>query len=125
MWKEFVQDWVTVSFGAAGEVIQPEEQWIDTQGFTSAALIQQVPQVTTNLSLVYETAKVKDGPWTVKGTIATGEAPDATNQYVFDGYLTNAPDAVAANRFDRWIRWRIAATGTGHVCFRHVFVFRA
>ena len=125
MWKEFVQEWMTAVFDAAGEVIQPEEQWIDSQGFTSATGVGQIPVITSGVHLLFETCKTKEGPWNIKSDNTPGATPGVSEQYAGACFLTNAPDATNLNRFDRYIRWRITASGAGSICFRNVMVFRA
>jgi len=129
--KEIRIPWVTVQMESAGnppppDIIQQQDEWMDTEGFTSCAFMFQCPKMSDDITLYFETAMRPEGPWRNVGTIESSGLPTADDEYAAMKYMTSAADAVDANRFDRYIRWRLSATGGDpHICFRFAGVFRA
>jgi len=125
MYKELVQPWVTIEFSGAGEVIQSQEQWADTEGFSSGTAMMQVPWIDNqgdedNLEVIAETSPSLDGPWERMDSGSSGTGPTAPD-YAIIHYLSTNPDVPSTARFSRYIRWRIVARAAGvGLCFRSV-----
>ena len=135
------QPWVTIEFDAAAEdeegyendtgmeVIQPQDEWIDTQGFHSAALEFQVP-ARENVALLFETAVSPEGPWDPLAGIELSAPVEeqAGDQYASGGLFTDDPSSPKRARFNRYIRWRAfaeyAASGPWLICARWVWVLK-
>jgi hypothetical protein len=127
MYREYHQDYRNVEFDGPGEVCQPEEDWIDTEGCTSGAMQLQMLSLTGSVSFIVQTSKSREGPWTDYATLpGTGSPPlpDASEEYAVHAGLTTGTDVNPMYHFDRYMRWRIVATGAGQVCFRLSFVFK-
>jgi hypothetical protein len=130
MRKEVVWNWKTIIFGAADqEIVQSQDQWIDTSGYRSGCLMFQccgvppedpTPDVTFRIETAPEPGAAS---WT---ELPFAEEIPATPPHAVSIPLTTAADQPAYNRFDRWIRWRaVSANGTAQLCFRAVWVFKA
>lgn len=129
MKKDYMLDWVTVSFGASGgDVIQPESQWFDAEGCVDGVGTAQFPCVDDNVTVSFETSKTREGPWAwfsrIEGGQTPSQVPTAADEYCVHGSITNRADASTQVRFDRFIRWRVTATGEGVACFRSTMLFR-
>jgi len=135
--KESVQEWVTVEFTEPGEVLQPEEDWIDLGDCTSMAGVDQIPwfavSANAKLTLITETAKNREGPWeTVVGEVTSAGDPD--EEYAFHWIVGRGTDVAATHRIERFGRWRIKFERTGgdpevdpisgEMCFRRSAVMK-
>ena len=84
----------------------------DASGFedtfrSDTAVVSAVVHKRVNCSLNQETAATKSGPWNVAATV------DSTGVV----YLQAQPGA--ANKLERYLRWRVAATvANWEICFR-------
>ena len=114
------------------EVIQPQNEWIDTQGFHSAAMDYQVP-AGKDVVVLFETSVSPEGPWEQLIGIELTVDPNnphqqARDQYASGGFFTDDPSSPKRARFNRYIRWRAfaeyAASGPWLICTRWVWVLK-
>jgi hypothetical protein len=126
--KEVVQEWVTVEFGAAGgEYVQPEEEWLDMEEYTSLAGVEQIPHFSTNLTMYLETAKNREGPWEPVEDMDFESWEDtytAANQYAHHWVSGRGTDVTPGNRIERLVRVRLVATGAASICMRRTLILK-
>ncbi len=111
-----MQPWLTL-FQTTGagitadptEVIQPQESWVDTQGYELAVLTMDILGLTgTDVSLDLEGCDDLGGSWKALYSYTVATSPN-TPEHV--ELLSEAgPDA--AYRLTRWLRWRINNSNT-------------
>lgn len=138
MWKEFSTPWISVGINFKRtaenpffELVQPESEWWDVDGFRTGAFSVFMPCVTDILQVRLETAPTREGPWT---EVVTERKRAADSNHWSGGFfLTSSADARSGYRFDRYVRYRLLAepaTGDGNLhalrtCFRAVGLFRS
>jgi hypothetical protein len=141
MSRHIEQPWLTLEFDAANEddagsetgtemeVIQPQDEWIDTQGYHAAALEVQMPE-RQNVALVFETGQDAQSPWEplAVAELVTDPEERAQDQYSAGSVFTDDSSAPKKARFSRYIRWRafasFHATGPWRLCARWVWVLK-
>jgi hypothetical protein len=115
MYGFLVQDWITIR-GAnsplVNSIIQTEQNWVSLQPYQDIVFWLEVREVTlssaTNITVNYETAPLKDESLftaMVAGPVVTAASTTATITKVL---LSQNPTCPLA----RWVRWRLAVTGT-------------
>jgi len=125
MMKEVVDHWVTVEFGAGGgTVIQPEEQWLDAEGYDTIAGLSQVPVHSTNLTAYLETAEKREGPWETVHSSTHETAPEADTDYTIHWVFGRGTDVPQTLRVNRYVRYKLVATGAAYICCRRVMVLK-
>jgi hypothetical protein len=121
---EFTSVRMTGSVGTPGEIIASEDEWFETTGATTGVLTGQILDISANITLIFETAAVAEGPWsTIEAMTSTSTAP-VEEEYAGATFLSNEVDAPTSHRFDRWVRWRLVATDDAHICFHGFAVFQ-
>ena len=113
MFKEWSTGWITVEFGGAGELVQPQEEWMDAEGMGlgAAGAMTTIMPFNSGVDVIMETSKVVEGPW--RKLWDRNSALPAP--YTDFGADTNAPDN--PNATDHYIRLRFTATGAASCCF--------
>ncbi|MBI4701729.1 MAG: hypothetical protein HY744_11325 [Deltaproteobacteria bacterium] len=99
-----LQDWLSLSGPASGEIVQSEPGWLDLAGFTHVAFYLTVKAVSVaNLSLEYQSAPSKAADlfaamasWTLTTTARR---------------VTIVRCSTATEPLARWVRWRLNDTG--------------
>lgn len=99
-----LQDWLSLSGPASGEIVQSEPGWLDLAGFTHVAFYLTVKAVSAaNLSLEYQSAPSKSADlfaamasWTLTTTARR---------------VTIVRCSTATEPLARWVRWRLNDTG--------------
>ena len=124
---EYRIPWVTITLQSTDkEVVQLQDEWMDTEGFTSGSLMVQCPVLSTDLTCYFETAQKVEGPWRTIWELTNANCPSENDEYAETMYLTSAPDASDSNRFDRYIRWRVVSNDYNtYFCFRAAAFFRS
>ena len=103
-------------------IIQPEEGWLDTQGFRNMQLRTHVLYLSGTQSLYLETCDILDGSWERLTSVTSGGSSVASDAF----YTADRPKS-EYQRMRRYIRWRWADfTGGGpyEICFRMAAVLK-
>jgi len=121
---EFTSVRMTGTVGVPGEVIASEDEWIETTGATTGVITGQFLDFSADRTLYWETAPQIEGPWVTIQTMTSANMGTAADEYSGGMYLSSDVDAPAAQRFDRYVRWRLVATDDAHICFHGFAVFQ-
>lgn len=123
MYGYMLQDWFTARLASSqADLIQSESDWMSFQPYQDIIFWLEATSVTldgaTNIQVSYETSPTKDNSLFLPMTAAEVLTAPTTQPTITKVLLSQNPDVPLA----RWVRWRIAVTGTPTtewgLCFR-------
>lgn len=105
------------------EIIQPEQRWVDTEGYNKLGVTVEIMDKTTASTLVFETCDMLDGDWITFMSWSGALTAEMASQYWYVNRNISRDETARLRRYVRW-RWTGLSGSDQYIAFRAKLALR-